>query len=226
MESKIRELSAEYYKRKSHLYKARMVFLLILFSSVAVLVLLSVSEKWALHVLFSYDFSNFLSIFFLFCIFVYLLLYNILLSRIALRICYHFDNKKIPSLIIMLLFGLTYFFLSANSNEFKNILSLAVSKLAIISLYFNFWNSQLNETRLKTRSKLTPFVYLISFHAFFICRWVLIACWLLSCLGFVLALVSSHPVIHLDGWEGFILIFIFYILFRLFVRNPNAHANY
>lgn len=225
MEEKNRELSADYYKRKHHLFIKRVIFLFILFSSVSFLLFLSISEGFALKILLSKNFSFIEVSVILILIGIYLLAYNIILSRIYLHICYHFENKKTPSLIIMTIFIIVYLFLSFTT-EIKDIVSLGVSKLCIISLYFNFWNSQLIEARLKTRSNIIPYIYIVSWRAFFICRWVLIACWLLSSLGFALALVSSHPIIKLEGWEGLILMFTFYFLFKLFVRNPNAHANY
>lgn len=226
MEDKNRELSADYYKRKHHLLKKRLAFFFILISSVTFLLFLSISEGFALKVLLSKNFSFPEISCILVLIAIYLLAYNIILSRITLHICYHFDNKKIPSVIIMAIFILAYLIISINTSEVKNIISLGVSKICIISLYFNFWNSQLSETRLQMRINIIPYIFIVSWHAFFICRWVLIACWLLSSLGFALALVSSHPIIKLEGWEGLLLMFTFYFLFKLFVRNPNAHANY
>lgn len=226
MEDKSRELSANYYKRKQHLLKKRLAFFFILISSVTFLLFLSISEGLALKVLLSKNLSLSEISCILILIAIYLLAYNIILSRITLHICYHFNNKKIPSAIIMAIFISAYLIISINAPEVKNIISLGISKICIISLYFNFWNAQLSETRLQMRTNIIPYIFIISWHAFFICRWVLIACWLLSSLGFALALVSSHPIIKLEGWEGLLLMFTFYFLFKLFVRNPNAHANY
>ncbi|KAB8036244.1 hypothetical protein GCL60_15780 [Silvanigrella paludirubra] len=225
MEEKYRELSADYYKRKQHLFKKRLKFLFILFSSVSFLLFLSISEGYALKLLLSKNFSFIEISVILILISIYLLAYNIILSKIYLHICYYFENKKTPSLIIMTIFIILYLTLSYTTG-IKDIVSLGVSKLCIISLYFHFWNSQLTEARLKTRSKLIPYIFIVSWRAFFICRWVLISCWLLSSLGFALALVASHPIIKLEGWEGLILMITFYFLFKLFVRNPNAHNYY
>jgi hypothetical protein len=225
MEEKYRELSADYYKRKQHLFKKRLKFLFILFSSVSFLLFLSISEGYALKLLLSKNFSFIEISLILILISIYLLAYNIILSKIYLHICYYFENKKTPSLIIMTIFIILYLTLSYTTG-IKDIVSLGVSKLCIISLYFHFWNSQLTEARLKTRSKLIPYIFIVSWRAFFICRWVLISCWLLSSLGFALALVASHPIIKLEGWEGLILMITFYFLFKLFVRNPNAHNYY
>ncbi|KAB8027745.1 hypothetical protein [Fluviispira multicolorata] len=225
MEDKSRELSAAYYKRKHHLLKKRLFFIFILTFSVLLLLLLSISESWALKILISRSFSSLGVGSVLFFTGLYLLVYNILLSRISLHICYHFENKKIPSFIIMLLFIVVYLIISFNAPEFKNIISLGVSKICIISLYFSFWVSQLSEARLKMRLTKIPSIFLVSWRSFFICKWVLIACWLLSSLGFALALVASHPIIKLEGWEGVILMLTYYFLFSFFVRNPNAHTH-
>ena len=221
-----RELSSDYYKRKHHLLKKRLKFFLILIASVSFLLFLSISEGFSLKVLLSKNFSVSEISIILILISFYLLLYNIILSKITLHICYYFGNKKIASAIIMALFILAYIIISFNTSELKNIISLGVSKICTISLYFNFWNAKLSEARLKMRTSIIPYIFITSWRAFFICKWVLAACWLLSSLGLALALVSSHPIIKLEGWEGLILMFTFYFLFKLFVRNPNAHTNY
>ncbi|BBH51950.1 hypothetical protein [Fluviispira sanaruensis] len=225
MENKIRELSKEYYKRKHHLLKKRIIFIFILTFSVSFLLLLSISESWALKIFISKSFSISDMFVVLFFTSLYLFIYNILLSRITLHICYHFESKKIPSFIILFLFIIVYTIISYNAPEFKNILSLGLSKICIISLYFRFWVSRLSETRLKLRITKAPSIYLVSWRAFFVCRWVLVACWLLSSLGFALALVVSHPIINLEGWEGVLLMLTYYFLFSFFVRNPNAHTH-
>ena len=123
----------------------------------------------------------------------------------------------------MTLFICAYFLLLYTTSGVKEILALGFSKLCIISLYYHFWRSQIIENRLKKHLSILPAYFLLSWRAFFICKWVLIACWLLSSLGFAIALVSSHPIIKLEGWEGIIIMITFYFLFKLFVRNPNAH---
>jgi hypothetical protein len=224
VEIKNKELSADYYKRKQHLMKKRLVFFFILVSSVSFLLFLSISEGWSLKILLSQNFSILTLFLILVLISLYLMVYNILLSRITLHICYHFENKKIPSLVIIVIFVFLYVFISFNTSEVKNIVPLGASKICIISLYFNFWTSQISETCMQMRLKIIPSFFLISLRAFFICRWVLIACWLLSAMGIALALVASDPIVQLGGWEGLILMATFYFLFKLFVRNPNAHS--
>ena len=96
MEEKNRELSADYYKRKHHLFIKRVIFLFILFSSVSFLLFLSISEGFALKILLSKNFSFIEVSVILILIGIYLLAYNIILSRIYLHICYHFENKKTP----------------------------------------------------------------------------------------------------------------------------------
>lgn len=223
MEDKIRELSSDYYKRKQHLLKKRLSIFLVLIFSVTFLILLSVSEGIALKILLSKNFTVIEISFILILISIFLIAYNIFLSRIYLHICYHFENPKTPSNIIMTLFICAYFLLLYTTSGVKEILALGFSKLCIISLYYHFWRSQIIENRLKKHLSILPANFLLSWRAFFICKWVLIACWLLSSLGFAIALVSSHPIIKLEGWEGIIIMITFYFLFKLFVRNPNAH---
>lgn len=223
MEEKIRELSSDYYKRKQHLLKKRFIFFLVLISSVTFLLFLSFSEGVALKILLSKSFSFLEIILILILISIFLIAYNIILARIYLHICYHFEKPKTPSLIIMALFILAYFVLSYTTSGIKDILALGFSKLCIISLYFHFWQIQISESRLKKLSITIPATFILSWRSFFICKWALVACWLISSLGFAIALVSSHPIIKLEGWEGIIIMLTFYFLFKLFVRNPNAH---
>ncbi|WGL58703.1 hypothetical protein QEJ31_09190 [Pigmentibacter sp. JX0631] len=223
MEDKIRELSSDYYKRKQHLLKKRLSIFLVLIFSVTFLIFLSVSEGIALKILLSKNFTFFEISSILILISIFLIAYNIFLSRIYLHICYHFEKPKTPSNIIMTLFICAYLLLSYTTSGVKDILALGFSKLCIISLYYHFWRSQIIENRLKKHLSILPANFLLSWRAFFICKWVLIACWLLSSLGFAIALVSFHPIIKLEGWEGVIIMITFYFLFKLFVRNPNAH---
>ena len=226
MEERNIELSQDYYKRKNHLLKKRLNFFIILISSVSFLLFLSISEGYALKILLSKNFSITDIVYILLLIELYLLTYNIILSRITLHLCYYFYNKKIPSIIIMSIFSIVYLIISFNVSEAKNIIPLGISKICIISLFFNFWSSKLSETRLETRSNILPYIFMISWQAFFMCRWVLIACWLLSSLGFALALVTSHPIIKIELWEAVLLMLAFYFPFKLFVRNPNAHSGF
>ena len=82
MEEKYRELSADYYKRKQHLFKKRLKFLFVLISSVSFLLFLSISEGYALKLLLSKNFSFIEISVILILISIYLLAYNIILSKI------------------------------------------------------------------------------------------------------------------------------------------------
>jgi len=223
VEEKIRELSSDYYKRKQHLLKKRLIFFFVLISSVSFLLFLSISEGIALKILLANNFSFPEITAFLILISIFLIAYNIILARIYLHICYHFENPRAPSLIIMTLFIIAYFILSYTTSGIKDILALGFSKLCIISLYFHFWRSLIAENRLKKKQTIIPANFILSWKTFFVSKWVLIACWLMSSLGFAIALVSSHPIIRLEGWEGIIIMITFYFLFKLFVRNSNAH---
>ena len=117
MEEKYRELSADYYKRKQHLFKKRLKFLFILFSSVSFLLFLSISEGYALILLLSKNFSFIEISVILILISIYLLAYNIILSKIYLHICYYFENKKTPSLIIMTIFIILYLVIIMSPNH-------------------------------------------------------------------------------------------------------------
>lgn len=218
--------SAEYTRRKSQLVRARGWLIGLVTLSVFLLVILSVLESWTVRVLLSSPVTPFELISILVLLGFFLLTYCVVLTRVALHISYHVENARVAKTFVTTLCLLGYLFVLTVVPSPQPVIFLAASKLLSIFLCFRFWESQLNETRLQMRSQVLPRVYIVSWRAFFVSRWVIAACWLLSALGLALALVSTHPIIDLEGWEGIVLLGSFYLLFRAFVRNPNAHADY
>lgn len=224
--SSARSLSAEYYKRRLQLLRARAALVTLTVASMALLLTVSLAEGWAVRFVLSsavtrQEFAGTLGVTAL-----VLALFCIVLARLALHISYHIEHAGIAKTIVSTAFVLVYVFVLTKLPNPQPVLFLAVSKLFAIFLFFRFWHSQLSEARLQMRMKLPPRIFLVSIHAFFVCRWVLVACWLLLALGFATALVSVHPIIDMEGWEGLSILGTFYLMFRAFVRNPNAHADY
>lgn len=223
---KVSERSPEYLRRKSQLLRARIWLVSLVSLSLTLLVILSLGEAWATRILMSSPLTWFELLSVGVLIGVFLFVYCIILARMALHITYHTENARVAQTFVTTLCLVVYAFLFTYLHNPLPVVFLAASKLLAIFLFFLFWQSQLSETRLRLRSRVLPRIYIVSWKAFFVSRWVLAACWLLCALGIALALVSTHPIIELDGWEGVSLLVTFYLLFRIFVRNPNAHAGY
>lgn len=221
-----RTLSPDYYKRRSQLLRARILLIALIPAFLSLLVGLSVAEGWIVRNLLHSSVTTPEFFLTLSVSAAFLVVHCLVLARLALQICYHIEHAGIAQTGVMTIFLLAYFAVSWNLPQLQSVIHLAVAKLLMVFLFFRFWQSQLREARLQMRMKQPPRIFLVSIHAFFVCRWVLAACWLLGALGFALALVSTHPVIELEGWEGITLLLTFYFLFRAFVRNPNAHADY
>lgn len=223
---KLNERSPEYIRRRNQLLRARSWLVGLVGFSLGLLIVLSIGEAWATRVLMSTPLTRIelTSLGLLTGIFQFV--YCVILARMALHISYHVEHARVAQTFVTTLCLVVYAFLFTYLHNPLPVLFLAASKLLAIFLFFTFWNSQLSETRLRMRSRVLPKVYILSWRAFFVCRWVLGACWLLCALGLALALVSTHPVIEMGGVEGGSLLLTFYFLFRIFVRNPNAHAGY
>lgn len=226
IEGGARELSVEYKRRRAHLFRARLWLIALLTLSVISLIAISLSESWAVRILLSSPVSFFELITIAVLIVFFLLTYCIILARMALHITYHLEDARVALTLVTALFMGVYFVVWNYVPYPLPVLFLAASKILSIFLCFRFWKAQLSETRLRMRTTWLPKIYIVSWRAFFVCRWVIGACWLLSALGLALALVSTHPVIDLKGWEGIVLLGTFYFLFRAFVNNPHAHTGY
>ena len=221
-----RILSADYYKRRAQLLRARIYLLVLIPACLALLVGLSLAEGWLVRTLLLTAVTPLeFTITILVCG-LFLAVYCMVLARMTLNISYHLEHAGIAQTAITTIFLLCYLFVFFKLPNPQPVLHLASAKLLMVFLFFRFWQSQLLQARLQMRMKVAPRIFMVSWHAFFVCRWVLAACWLLGALGFALALVSTHPVVNMEGWEGITLLGTFYLLFWAFVRNPNAHADY
>jgi len=219
----VKALSAEYYRRRSQLVRARWLLATLIPTSIAFLVLLSLAEGWVVRWLLQAN----LSVGGLIGVFagtaMFLGVYCVGMARVSLHIVYHIEHAGIARTAVISAFLIAYIFVFTKLPSPQTVFPLAAGKLLSIFLFFRFWQSQLAQTRLSTRAHISPRVFIVSFDAFFVCLWVVLACFLLCALGFALALASVHPIIDLEGWEGLMLLSTFYFLFRIFVRNPNAH---
>ncbi len=217
-------LSAEYYKRRSQLVRARWLLATLIPVSIALLVTLSLAEGWVVRWLLSTPTGWGRLAAVLAGIAAFLAIYCLGMARVALHIVYHIEHAGVARTAVIAAFLVAYVFVFTKLPSPQTVLPLAAGKLLSIFLFFRFWQSQLSETRLRLRAHVSPRVFIVSLEAFLVCAWVVMACFLLCALGFALALASVHPVIEFEGWEGLMLLGTFYFLFRIFVRNPNAHA--
>jgi len=216
--------SADYYRRRRQLVRARWLLATILPASIGLLVVLCLAEGWALRfiLLTPLPWGGLLGM--CACIVLFLAIYSVSMARVALHIVYHIERSGFARTAVSVAFVIAYVFVFTKLPAPQTVLPLAAGKLFSVFLFFRFWQSQLSEARLRLRSHTPPRIFLVSRQAFLVCRWVVMACFLLCALGFALALVSVHPIIDMEGWEGLMLLGTFYFLFRIFVRNPNAYA--
>jgi hypothetical protein len=226
IEQAARAMSADYYRRRTHILRARVLVMGLLLLCMGFLLLVCIGEGWTVRFMLSQSLSFMQTGLYALAIMMVIGVYCCVLARLALYISYHLDHSKIAQALILVPFVAVYLFLFLKLTNIRAILPLATSKLFATFLFFSFWQSQMNEARIQMRLKAAPRIFIVSWHAFFVCRWVLAACWLLLTLGFALAVVSTHPVVDMEGWEGVALLGTFFLVFRAFVRNPNAHADY
>lgn len=217
-------LSADYQRRKNHRLKARVkvfTFIGALFWS---LVALSTIEGAVVRFLIQGPVSLTNYILFGILIVMFLLVYSLLLSRLIVHILYNLEHAAIAQTITTSTTLLVYAFVFYKFKNIQPLTYLALAKILSITLLFRFWRLRFFETHDRLKSALAPQRFILSWKAFLICKWVLVACFLLMFLGLALALVSTHPVIDLEGWEGIVIILSFYFVFRAFAQNPNAHG--
>lgn len=220
----LKPLSSEYYKRKWHLIRARALLMALLSASILLLLGISVAEGWVVSSLLMPGNTSFLIFTHMFSVGLFLAVFCVVLARMALHITYHVEHARVAQTGVTTLFLLVYVFILTQLQHPQQVVYLSVSKLFSIFLFFSFWQSQLSEVRMAYKLKPPPRIFIASWKAFFVCKWVLASCWLLSALGFALALVAVHPIVDLEGWEGIALLSTFFLLFRIFVRNPHAHT--
>lgn len=223
MRSTERSLSQEYYRRKQHVTRVRLVLVLWVAFLLLLLEGIMAAEVWALKSLLRSSLQEGAVGWTLAFICFFLLLYSLILARFSLYISYHMENARIAQTGLSAFFlGIYVVFVTAFALPIEGSLHLALGKLLTLFLFFRFWRSQLSRARLLLGTHEVPRVFLTSWPAFFRCGWVLAACWLLSALGFALGIVSAHPIIDMEGWEGVILMGTFFVMFRFFVTNPYA----
>lgn len=122
----------------------------------------------------------------------------------------------IPS-VMLISYGLLPHLLSAQS-----LIFLASGKVLSSVLLVRFWHAKFRVFRMRHGQTPDAGLYLNSLKKFLVCRWVLIGTWLLSDLAFALALAVQQTVLQLQGWEGLLILLTFFVLFWVFIRNPNS----
>jgi hypothetical protein len=218
-------MSAEYYRRRSQLVRARLLLATLLPAAIALLVALSLVESGVVQWLTTAPFTPLSLALFTLGMAVFLFLYSLGLARVTLQIVYHTEHSGIARAVVTCAFIAAYIFVFLKLPSPQIILSLAMSKLFSVFLFFRFWQSQLSFSRLSSRYPIEARSFLLEWRAFFKCRWVVMASFLLCSLGFAMALASLHPVIQLGAWESTMLLGTFFLLFRIFAQNPNAHFD-
>jgi hypothetical protein len=103
------------------------------------------------------------------------------------------------------------------------LIFLATGKVLSSLLLIRFWQAKFRVFRMRHGQSPTASLYLLKMKNFLECRWVLVGTWLLSNLAFALAMVVQQTILEMQGWEGLALMFTFFGLFWVFIRNPNAH---
>lgn len=217
--------SPDYKRRRAKLLKARLAVFTLMGSLFGSLIVLCSAEGALVRFLLQENVS--FAHYFLFGALIssFLVVYSILLSRLVVHILYNLENAAIAQTIATSTFVLVYAFVFYRFKNIQPLLYLAVGKLLAVLLLFRFWRLRFFEAHDRLKSALAPQRFLVSWSAFSICRWVVIACFLLMFLGMALAFVSTHPVIELAGWEGLVLMLSFYFVFRAFAQSPHAHSS-
>ena len=222
-----KELSYDYHRRRSQLIRARAALGVYIAAALAGLAGICLLEAWWVRWLIASRLDWGKGSFALVSIFVLVVVYCIGTARVTLHIVYHLDRAGLARNAVLFAFSLAYVFVLYKLPSPQTILPLAAGKQFAIFLFFSFWQSQVFQARVSLRSSAANVVFDLGWKSFWVCKWVLCACFLLNCLGLALAIVSVHPVIEMEGWEGVMLMGTFFFLFYIFVRNPvsNAHSH-
>ena len=150
--------------------------------------------------------------------FVGLAVYTAILAGVALYLTGSLELSGTQRTLLSLAFVLVYGAAVSKSSNLHVVAPLACAKLFSMWLFLKFWDAQ----------AVPPWkrgVHRFAWSGFFLGRWLLVACWLLNCLGFSLALVSSDPIIAMSAGESLALLGALFLLFRMFVRNPLAQPE-
>lgn len=217
--------SASYHRRRQNLLWARGAALAAGGFFLLLLVTGSLVESWLVKRFALSDMGFVSFVIFVIGVGFFLFIYSLALSRLTLHFSYWLERTRTVRFVVQVLFLIAYGYAITSMRDVRLLIPVAVSKVFSIFLYFRFWESQIASLRLRRRNRPQAREFLLSVRAFLVCRWILVASWLLLCLGFALSLVSSDPVVDFTGWEAVLLLGGFYLLFRVFVRNQYAHPD-
>lgn len=218
--------SPTYFQRKEWLGAARRYAIALSLIFVVLLLAANFAEVFVVRVIIQQARSIGEVIGLLIGVFVGLGLYTFVLARLTLHLVYRLNSARWASTVTLGLFLAVYVFTLPDKRDTAALIPLATSKVFSLLLFVRFWESQISGFRQRHKNMNHPRMFLVSWPAFLVCRWLLAACWLLSYFGFALAVVSADPVINMTGWESVTLIGALYGIFRIFVRNPLAHPEW
>ena len=142
----------------------------------------------------------------------------VILARLSLWVTIFFGPGS-TSLLLLSLWLLVLFVWELWTTHSLHVLTpLMFSKFCCVWLFMRFWVVRRKRAAWREGGRLRS-------GEFFVCRRLLVACWLLACLGFALALVSADPVRAMSAAESLVLLGVMFVLFMVFVRNPLAHPR-
>jgi hypothetical protein len=215
-----------YTLRKHHLISARIYAFFLMTCLLVFLLSAHLVEAWVVRYLLDRELKDWHFLLAILCVFLALGVYTFAHSRFVLHIAYRIDNLRMARTLLLSSFLIVYLVVVTSLKEIPVLVPVAVAKIYSAFLFFRFWESQIKSFRVRHKELAHPRAFLVSMKAFLVCRWIVCACWFLVFFGFALSLISSDPVIAMSGLESVCLLGAFYILFRIFVRNPLAHPKW
>jgi hypothetical protein len=240
--------SSDYSRRRKQIIKARILLMIVLLSLVVLVLGLSVLEWYTLFNILDEQTSVrvFLEGIFAYIIFSFLI--SVCISRISLHVVYFFEHAKVALAFFSVIFCVMYFFTWTQFSDGISLLYLGVSKVSSFILCLRFWDMLLSELRLQTRleqalqaqnsdelnkdglqklkwAQKIPKDFLRNWRDFSVCKWVTVGCLFLNLLGFVMAMCSHSSIGLIQGWDGLVLIALYFSVFLVFLRNPGGSTQ-
>ena len=151
---------------------------------------------------------------------------NFIFSVYILFITYHLSSSRILFLGILFILGEIAFLLFYQNSLGPAPIPLLCARIFCNLLLHHFWKSQVSAERLHLRKAVPPQMFLTSFRAFWTCRNCLGACVLMMFLGHCFAMVVKVDFDLRRISESFFLNGLFYLIFRMIVKNSFAHPRF
>ena len=218
--------SEKYWERKNQLHSARALAFALMLGLLVFLLSTHLLEAWVVRILLDGALEPWLFIAAIIATFLALGLYSFALSRLVLHVAYRIDNLRMARTLLLGVFCIVYLVVVTSMKEIPLLVPMAFAKVFSAFLFFRFWESQIQSFRMLHKEMAHPRAFLVSMRAFLVCRWIACACWFLVFFGFALSLISADPIIAMSGLESLCLLGAFFLVFRIFVRNPLAHPKW